>query len=291
MVMAAILYAKINRIPLLISYHTHLPPYAANYLPWVPQSLVWLIIRLTHSFADLTLCTSPQIKEEFLSNGISRVEVWRKGVDSNRFHPKFSSHEMRNRMTDGNPHDFLMVYIGRVGEEKRLKDIKPILEKMGPGVRLCIVGDGPQLKELHQFYSGTNTVFTGFLSGDELSSAFASADVFVMPSDSETLGFVVVESMASGVPVVGAEAGGIPNLIHDGVDGYLVPSGDTDAFVEKLKILMKEVKTRKRLSMAARKEAEKWSWEDATSVLRNEQYETAIANFHSRAFNILQRRF
>lgn len=88
-------------------------------------------------------------------------------------------------MTEGNPNDFLMVNVGRVGEEERLKYIKPILEKIGPGVRLCIVGDGPQLKELHQFFSGTNTVITGFSRGDELSSAFASADAFVMPSDSE----------------------------------------------------------------------------------------------------------
>merc|ERR1740139_1893999 len=130
-------------------------------------------------------------------------------------------------MSDGHTDDFLMVYVGRLGNEKRLMDIKPMLEKLGDGVRLCIVGDGPQAEELEEYFKGTNTVFTGQMGGDELSAAFASADVFVMPSDSETLGFVVLESMASGVPVVGAKAGGIPNLIKDGVDGFLVPPGDT----------------------------------------------------------------
>lgn len=188
-------------------------------------------------------------------------------------------------MTDGNPDDFLMVYVGRLGSEKRLMDLKPILEELGDGARLCIVGGGPQAEELHEHFAGTNTVFTGQMSGDDLSSAFASADVFVMPSDSETLGFVVLESMASGVPVVGAKAGGIPDLIHDGEDGFLVAPGDTAGFLEKLRLLRENVgDVRGEMGLKARNEAERWSWESATSVLRNVQYERAIRNFHSRAF-------
>mmetsp|Transcript_7849 Transcript_7849/g.8990 ORF Transcript_7849/g.8990 Transcript_7849/m.8990 type:complete len:503 (+) Transcript_7849:308-1816(+) len=285
MVYASIFYARVMRIPLLMSYHTHLPSYGANYLPFVPQEFIWWLLRFVHSRADLTLCTSPQMQEELTTNGIPRVEVWRKGIDTIRFDPKFYSDEMRNKMTDNNPDDFTMVYVGRLGNEKRLKDIKPMLAKLGDNVRLCIVGNGPQAEELHEYFKDTKTVFTGQMSGDDLSSAFASADAFVMPSDSETLGFVVLESMASGVPVIGAAAGGIPNLIHEDVDGYLVPPGDIDGFVEKLKILKDDKETRERLAKGARVEAEKWSWEAATSVLRNEQYEKAIVNFHSRAFN------
>lgn len=285
MVFASIFYARVMRIPLLMSYHTHLPSYAANYLPFFPQELVWFLLRWVHSRADLTLCTSPQMQQELSSNGLPRVEVWRKGIDTIRFDPKFKNEIMRNKMTNNHPDDFLMVYVGRLGAEKRLKDIKPMLEKLGSGVRLCIVGGGPQEEELHSHFEGTNTVFTGQMSGDDLSAAFASADAFVMPSDSETLGFVVLESMASGVPVVGAAAGGIPNLIHHDEDGYLVPPGDIDGFVEKLSILKDDKETRNRLSKASRVEAERWSWEAATSVLRNIQYEKAIVNFHSRAFN------
>jgi len=188
-------------------------------------------------------------------------------------------------MSDGHADDFLMAYVGRLGSEKRLMDIRPMLEKLGDGVRLCIVGGGPQAEELEEYFEGTNTLFMGQMAGDDLSAAFASADVFVMPSDSETLGFVVLESMASGVPVVAAKAGGIPNLIKNGVDGFLVPPGDTDGFVEKLRLL-KENKEglRESIGLKARKEAERWSWESATSVLRNIQYEKAIVNFHKRAF-------
>lgn len=282
---AALFYARVMRIPLVASYHTHLPAYGRNYLSHIPkiEEFAWWLIRLVHTRTDLTLVTSPQIKQELEENGIERVEVWRKGIDTIRFDPKFRSDTMRERMTEGNPDDFLMVYVGRVGGEKRLKDIKPILERM-PNSRLCIVGQGPQLEELKDYFKGTNTHFTGLLSGDTLSEAFASADAFVMPSDSETLGFVVLESMASGVPVVGVRAGGIPNLIDDGETSFLVPTGDTDAFVDRLTKLQNDKELRTEMGKKARKEAERWGWEAATSVLRNIQYERAIINFHSRAF-------
>jgi sulfoquinovosyltransferase len=282
---AGLFYARVMRIPLLLSYHTHLPLYARNYLGFIPghEEMAWALLRFAHSRADLTLVTSPQMKEEMESNGIPRVDVWRKGIDTVRFDPKFKSEEMRRKMTEGgNPEDFLMVYVGRLGAEKRLKDIRPVLEKL-PNARLCIVGTGPQEDELKEYFKGTNTVFTGQLSGDELSSAFASADVFMMPSDSETLGFVVLESMASGVPVVGCAAGGIPDLIRDQDTGFLVQPGDIDGYLNCAKKLM-DKKFRKQMGVRARTEAEKWGWEAATSVLRNVQYEKALINFHSRAF-------
>lgn len=267
-----------------MSYHTHLPSYGKNYLGFIPgvERICWELLRWAHARADLTLVTSPQMKQELSDNGIARVEVWRKGIDTERFHPSFKSKDMRMKMSDGNPGDFLMVYVGRIGAEKRLKDIKGMLEKM-PNARLCIVGKGPQEEELKKYFQGTKTVFTGQLSGDELSNAFASADVFVMPSDSETLGFVVLESMASGVPVVGAKAGGIPDLINDNKTGFLVKPGDTDGFVARLKQLQNK-KFRENMGKEARAEAERWGWEAATSVLRNIQYERAMINFHSRAF-------
>lgn len=282
---AAIFYARVMCIPLVLSYHTHLPRYGKDYAPYMPgiEHLCWELLRWAHNRADLTLVTSPQMQEELTANGIPRVEVWRKGIDTERFRPDFKSAEMRDKMTEGNPNDFLMVYIGRLGAEKRLLDIKDMLAKLPQNTRLCIVGKGPQEKELHAHFKGTKTFFTGQLSGDELSQAFASADTFIMPSDSETLGFVVLESMASGVPVVGCAAGGIPDLIDSGKDGFLVPPGDTDQYVARLNELRDE-RFRTKMGKAARQEAERWGWEAATSYLRNVQYEKALINFHSRAF-------
>jgi sulfoquinovosyltransferase len=104
-----------------------------------------------------------------------------------------------------------------------------------------------------------------------------------MPSDSETLGFVVLESMASGVPVVGCKAGGIPDLIRHEDTGFLVEAGDTEGYLSCVQKLT-DVKYRSEMGKRARAEAELWGWEAATSVLRNVQYEKAMINFHSRAF-------
>jgi sulfoquinovosyltransferase len=281
---AAIFYARVMCIPLVMSYHTHLPSYAVNYMGFIPgiEKFAWDLIRWAHSRADLTLVTSPQMQEQLISEGVPRVDVWRKGIDTERFDPKFKSAEMREIMTEGHPDDFLMVYVGRLGAEKRLKDIKQMMAKM-PDARMGFVGAGPQMEELQDYFKGTKTKFMGQLGGDELSQAFASADAFVMPSDSETLGFVVLESMASGVPVVGANAGGIPSLIKDGDDGFLVEPGDVDGFVGRLKQLQ-DAKRCAEMGKRARAEAERWGWEAATSVLRNVQYEKALVNFHSRAF-------
>jgi len=285
MVFPAMFYARVMCIPLVMSYHTHLPVYGRNYLGFVPGvvNVCWEVLRWVHSRADLTLVTSHAMKSELSANGIPRVDVWRKGIDTVRFQPRFRDDEMRDKMTDGHPDDFLMVYVGRLGAEKRLKDIREMLARMPPNTRLCIVGKGPQEDELHDWFRGTNTVFTGQLGGDELSKAFASADAFIMPSDSETLGFVVLESMASGVPVVGADAGGIPDIIEHGKTGFLVEPGDTDGYVECLEKLRNQ-KFRDRMGKASRNEAERWGWEAATSYLRNVQYEKALINFHSRAF-------
>jgi sulfoquinovosyltransferase len=175
------------------------------------------------------------MKQEFEEHGVQRVAVWSKGIDTEVFHPKYGAKPwwtaahpeadkaeaaelldgakaMRARLTDGSPESPLLIYVGRLGTEKRLRDLKAVLERL-PEARLAIVGKGPDMEPLQAHFAGTSTLFTGLLSGIELSQAFAAADVFVMPSDSETLGFVVLESMASGVPVVGCNAGGIPSII------------------------------------------------------------------------------
>ncbi len=156
-----------------------------------------------------------------------------------------------------------------------------MLERI-PNARLAIVGGGPAEEELWEYFKDTRTVFTGLLHGEELSQAFASADVFLMPSDSETLGFVVLESMASGVPVVGANAGGIPNVIDHGRTGFLVPPGDEAAFAQRTRELLEDPALLQRMQWAGRAEAESLDWASAMAHLRNVHYKRAVLNFRSR---------
>ncbi|VEU42313.1 unnamed protein product [Pseudo-nitzschia multistriata] len=307
----AILASQLYQIPLLMSYHTHLPIYARSYLPRpfnaLGEILAWFGLIIVHFFADLTLVTSPQIEDEFrarystmrfmLPSSINNMSllVWKKGVDTTAFHPIHRDREMRERMigTHGNPDDFLIVHVGRLAKEKRLKDLRGVLEEINtrrnwnrnrtcPTIRLCIVGSGPEEEELRRYFEGTPTVFLGRLDGKELGQAFASGDVFCMPSDSETLGFVVLESMASGVPCVAARAGGPIDLIEDNVTGYLVPTGDVSAFADRIEAMMNDQELRRRLSLAARKEMERWSWYASMEQIRDQAYPKCVENFRSR---------
>lgn len=134
-------------------------------------------------------------------------------------------------------------------------------------------------EELEQIFSGMPAVFTGMLQGEELSQAYASGDVFIMPSESETLGQVVLEAMSSGLPVVAARAGGIPDIIPDdqeGKTGYLFNPGDLDDCLSKLSPLLDDRELRESIGRAARVEMEKYDWKAATRVIRNEQYSDAI---------------
>eukprot|EP01066_Platyproteum_vivax_P011153 Platyproteum_vivax@DN505_c0_g1_i1.p2 len=188
---------------------------------------------------------------------------------------------MRCQLTDNHPSEHVIVYVGRLGLEKQLRLLKPVVMHI-PNCWLGIVGAGPDATSLRTHMEGTNTVFTGLLHGDELSSAFASADVFCMPSESETLGFVVLEAMASQIPCVAANAGGLPNLIHTGVDGFLVPPRDAKAFTRKVQYLLEHPHTRKKMGDLARREVKQFSWEDSMSALRNTHYPKALELFHQR---------
>ena len=136
--------------------------------------------------------------------------------------------------------------------------------------------------DLEKLFKGTPTVFTGMLQGDALSAAYASGDIFITPSESETLGFVVLEAMASGVPVVAARAGGIPDIVsQDGETGFLFTPSDVDDAVEKLQKLIKSPELRTKIATAARSDVEKFDWKASTRSVREEAY-SAAAYFHHK---------
>jgi len=287
-VVPAIAYSRILNVPLVISYHTHLPIYADRYvtLPGLNQIAVaicewWVPTSL--NYADVTLATSPQLKEQLTELGCNNVDVWRKGIDTTVFSPTYneSNAEMRERLSGGAPGAPLLLYVGRLGFEKNIGMIKEVLTRV-PEARLAIVGEGPAEAELRRTFAGTNTVFTGLLQGEALSRAYAAVDVFCMPSESETLGFVALEAMASGVPTVCCNAGGLPNLCKDGRTGFLFEPKDSEGFAARVKQLVDDPDLRATMGAAGREETLQWDWRAATSVLRNQQYTEAERRFAER---------
>lgn len=266
--------AKQRNLPLLASYHTDLTQYARHLrLPFLvrPGSR---FLRDVHNQAHVNLVTSKPMMASARGLGIERVRLWPKAVDTDLFRPERRTRAMRERLTDGNPDDKLMVCVGRLSYEKRIDWLYAPVTQI-PGVRLALVGSGPAEEELKRRFAGTRTVFTGYMEGAELAAAYASADVFVFPSDTETLGFVAMEAMASGVPAVAARAGGIPDVIEDGVNGLMFTPLDLGDLTKKVRSLLRDDELRTRMGRQARLDMEQHSWHAATEGLV-EHYRNAI---------------
>ncbi|HAZ43821.1 MAG TPA: glycosyl transferase [Cyanobacteria bacterium UBA11369] len=265
--LGGIFYAKMLKIPLVASYHTHLPQYLQHYGLGMLEGLLWELLKSAHNQAQLNLCTSTAMVEELTAHGIERVDLWQRGVDTETFHPDLASVEMRDRLTQGNPSSPLLLYVGRLGAEKEIERIKPVLEAIGDA-RLALVGDGPNRQALEEHFAGTPTNFVGYLRGRELGAAYASADAFIFPSRTETLGLVLLEAMAAGCPVVAARSGGIPDIVTDGVNGYLFDPQDELGAIAATKNLLSQTQERQTLREEARKEASRWGWGPATRQLQ-----------------------
>ncbi|MBN3888881.1 MAG: glycosyltransferase family 1 protein [Nostoc sp. JL31] len=267
--LSGIFYSKILKIPLVASYHTHLPQYLQHYGLGMLEGFLWELLKGAHNQAALNLCTSTAMIEELTAHGIERVDLWQRGVDTELFHPDLASVEMRSRLSQNHPESPLLLYVGRLSAEKEIERIKPILEAI-PQARLALVGDGPHRQALQKHFAGTNTYFVGYLMGQELGSAFASADAFIFPSRTETLGLVLLEAMAAGCPVVAARSGGIPDIVTDGVNGYLFePTADVQGALAATIRLLEQKQQRDIIRQNARQEAESWGWAAATRQLQD----------------------
>ncbi|KAL8167939.1 hypothetical protein V2J09_009438 [Rumex salicifolius] len=264
MVFGALAIAKMLCVPIVMSYHTHVPVYIPRYtFSWLVKPM-WMVIKFLHQAADLTLVPSAAIAkdlEQYKVAAANRIRLWNKGVDSDSFHPRFRSHEMRLRLSNGEPDKPLIVHVGRLGVEKSLDFLKRVMDNI-PEARIAFIGD-----------------------------AYASADVFMMPSESETLGLVVLEAMSSGIPVVATRAGGIIDIIpsdQEGKTGFCYSPGDLDDCLSKLKPLLHDLKLRERIGLAARVEIEKYDWRAATKAIRNEQYNAAIWFWRKKRAQLLR---
>lgn len=265
--LAGLFYSKVLDLPLVASYHTHLPQYLKYYGLGMLEGLLWEMLKAGHNQACLNLCTSTVMVEELSARGIQRLCLWQRGVDIETFHPQLASPAIRSHLSQGHPQAPLLLYVGRLSVEKEIDRIKPVLQAI-PEARLALVGDGPYRQELEQHFAGTPTHFVGYLQGQKLGSAFASADAFVFPSRTETLGLVLLEAMAAGCPVVAARSGGIPDIVQDGVNGYLFDPRDDQGAITATQRLLSNQTERETLRRNARAEAERWSWAAATTQLQ-----------------------
>jgi phosphatidylinositol alpha 1,6-mannosyltransferase len=225
--------ARRSGVPFVSSYHTNFTAYAGHYgLGWL-SAPGWHYLRWFHNAGLRTYCPTAAIAREITARGFARCTVWSRGVDSERFSPHYRSAAFRARV-GANDDTLLVTYVGRIALEKSVSvaidAMRFALDARPDALRFVFVGDGPYLDTARKTAPNGST-FTGKLDGDALSEAFASSDLLIFPSTTDTFGNVMIEAMASGVPVIAADVGPSREIIRRDA-GWLAPAGAAEAFAD-----------------------------------------------------------
>jgi glycosyltransferase involved in cell wall biosynthesis len=232
-------YCRRRRLPFTTAYHTRFPEYVRLRVP-VPLSWSYVVVRRFHGAAVRTLVTTDSMRRELQAHGFDNLVSWSRGVDVEQFRPR------EKRLMRGLPQP-IFLHLGRVAVEKNIKDF---LDLDLPGSKV-VIGDGPARPELQRDYPQAQ--FLGYRENGDLAAHLASADVLVFPSRTDTFGLVMLEAMASGVPVAAYPVPGPGDVIENGVNGWL----DEDLRAAALSALQVD-------RASCRRFAEGYSWENCS---------------------------
>ncbi|MBW2475123.1 MAG: glycosyltransferase family 1 protein [Deltaproteobacteria bacterium] len=266
---AALKAAKRLRQPILSSYHTNFPQYLENYRASFLAPICWKYLRWFHNNTLGTFCPSDSTRHLIESKGLKNVGIWSRGVDSHKFSPGKRDYELR-KAYNINPDDIVMTYAGRIANEKNLQmlvDAWKMLNKY-QNAHLLFIGDGPLRTKLEAMQV-PRTIFAGYRYGEELSSMYASSDIFVFPSLSETFGNVVLEAMASGLPVVAYDVQGPKDIINHQTNGLLVDTIDAESLSRAMQKLLVNSELRWEMGRKARAYAESQTWAKIMDGMRD----------------------
>jgi phosphatidylinositol alpha 1,6-mannosyltransferase len=258
----ALRFARRWNMPVVASFHARWDIYLRYYrLGWLRRPLQ-AYLRSFFNGCDEVYAPLPSVREFLADQGVtSDIRLWSRGVDTERFAPGHRSVAWRERLGIA-ADEAVVLFVSRLVREKGLDTLAAALDgvrRRGIAHRSVIVGDGPERQALQQRLP--DSVFTGFLGGEALAQAYASSDIFLFPSDSETFGNVTLEAMASGLPAVCADAPGSRSLVVAGITGFLAPPGCVDAFTAHLMTLIGDAGLRQRMAAAARERSLGFSWE------------------------------
>ncbi len=269
-----------RKIPTVSSFHTNFDQYTAHYRIGWTKGTIWRYLRWFHNRGLETYVPSRATIAELEERGFERLVLWPRGVDGTYFRPDRPGRETVRAALGFGPDDVVIGYVSRIAAEKNvgyLADALVEVEKVRPDVRLLIVGDGPARPGLERRL-GSQARFVGYRKGEDLADHYAAADLFAFTSLTETFGNVILEAMASGLPVVALRAGGPGDVVRDGDTGHLIePTEPPGHFAEVLIDLIDDTEKRQRMAdrrgrMPSRRHGTR-SWERFGSVI-----ETSLPN-------------
>jgi phosphatidylinositol alpha 1,6-mannosyltransferase len=281
--LAARAAARALGVAFVTSYHTNWSAYSSFYQMGALRGTAWHYLRWFHNGGARTYCPTQAVQDELAARGFQHMALWSRGVDSARFNPSYRSPALRTRLGVSNDM-VLAIYVGRLGAEKglgvALRGMREVMRAAPGRVRCAIAGDGPYAEEARKL-APEGTVFMGRLTGDALSEFYASADVFVFPSATDTFGNVLLEAMASGLPVVAADVGPTRELLAEH-PGVTFAPGDAADFARQLLELVRNGGRRASLGRNALGFARRCPWDRVWDTLVDD-YCAVMAGVPSQA--------
>lgn len=242
-------YATSRRLPLIMSYHTDYCKYLEYFKMGAFENIIEAYLKWFYGFSDKTLAPSKHTLEQLRENGYKNLGIWSRGIDTCKFNANFRSTEVRDKLGIGERFAFL--FVGRLSPEKGLHMLLYAIEKINtlfPEKAVFIfTGDGPYAETIRQA-GFDNVIMTGMKRGQELSEIYSSGDCFAFPSGTETFGNTPLEAMASGLPIVGINGGGVTEYLVHEHNSLLCANGDKDAFTDNLITMMQNEELRRTLS-------------------------------------------
>ena len=256
-------YAKKLNIPLVGSYHTDFDSYLQYYKIEFFSNMLWNYLKWFHSSMQKNFVPSPETLQQLTQKGFRNLYIWGRGVDCSLFHQAYNKDLFRKKYNITAP--YILSYIGRIAPEKDIETLRTLIhttiKEQKDNIHWLIAGDGPLAEELRETLPA-NVTFTGYLQEENLAEAYACSDLMVFPSATETFGNVVLESLACGTPVVGANSGGVKNIITDGKTGFLCEPKNSNSFLSSIYQLLNNEEMRKQMGIAARFYATTQSWDE-----------------------------
>ena len=272
-------YGKKHGIPVISNYSTNYPQYMDYYKAKFLKQHAWNYMKWFHNQCDRTLCPSYVAQDLLHRNGIKNTGIFSRGIDSENFHPYHRNLQLRKTLGIHDKKSFL--YVGRISHEKNLdvlcESYNMLKQKYGDSVALVITGDGPYLEKCEKSFP-VDTIFTGFKQGIELSELYASCDYFVCPSTTETFGNVILEAMASGLVVIGADAGGVGEIIQDQKTGLKFQPHNAEALFHCMERVYLSPELGKILIQHAQEYCKTRSWKSIFDTLTEEYRSLAPRN-------------
>jgi phosphatidylinositol alpha 1,6-mannosyltransferase len=249
-------YALRRGLPLVTSLHTDFPRYARHYGAAPLAPLVWRWLAWFHAPASLTLTPGEAMRRDLEHHGVGHALVWGQGVDPRQFHPSHRDSGWR-RWLGGGDDTVVVLHVGRLAPEKNLEVLiaawRIARDRLGEHATFVIAGEGPLERRVVAALPFVRQL--GFLPRDRLATLYASSDLCVLPSPTETCGLVALEAMASGLPVIAADAGGLRESIVHEHTGLLVSPHDAAGYAAAIEALARDPARRFRLAAAARERA------------------------------------